>query len=85
MSSIEDIKQAVAKLEIDLAALRNAEQDLSNWEHHDLHRRDGSSAQDARHDEIGQTSRADVRDARSQVESQKALIARLLNGIGSKQ
>lgn len=84
MSNIDDIKQAVEKLGVDLATLRDAEQDLSNWEHSDLHRRDGSSAQDARHDEIGRSSREDVADARSQVESQKALIARLLNGIGSK-
>lgn len=81
MGIIEDLKQAVARLENDLVKLRDAEQDLSNWESHDLTREDGSGAQDARHQEIGRSSRDDVSEAKRQVEAQKALVASLLNGI----
>jgi len=81
MSNIDALKQAVAKLENDLVGLRNAEQDLANWESHDLTREDGSGAQDARHEEIGRSSREDVSEARREVASQKAVVATLLAGM----
>jgi hypothetical protein len=81
MNKIDALKQAVAKLEADLASLDNAERELSNWEDHDLTRRDGSSAQDARNEEMGRDARMRVRDAKHQVDAQKSAVAALTNAI----
>lgn len=81
MSKIDDLKEAVAKLEVDLAALSDAERDLSNWEEQDLKPRDRSSAQDARHEEMGRNASMRVRDGKHKVDSQKALVAVLTSAI----
>lgn len=81
MSKIDDLKEAVAKLEVDLAALGDAERGLSNWEDHDLNRRDGSGAQDARHEEMGRNASMRVTEAKHKVESQKTLVAALTGAI----
>lgn len=77
MSKIEELKQAVEKLEVCVTALVDAERDRSNWEDHDLSRRDGSSAQDARHEEMGRTASMRVNEARREVEAQKSVVAAL--------
>jgi hypothetical protein len=79
MSKMDELKQAVAQLEVDIAELSAAEKELSNWEDHDLHRRDGSGAQDARNEESGRDVRDRVWQAKQKVESQKRLIATLAN------
>ncbi len=81
MSKIDDLKQAVAKLEVDVAALSDAERDLSNWEDQDLNRRDDSSAQDARHEEMGRNESMRVREENHKIESQKALVVALTSAI----
>ena len=81
MSKIDDLKQAIAKLELDLAELSDAERHLSYWQDHDLNRRDGSSAQDARNEEIGRNANTRIRDAKHTVKSQKALVKALTTAI----
>lgn len=50
-------KESNQSLETQLA---NAEAELSQWEEHDLHRKDGSMAQDRRHEERGERLRQKV-------------------------
>ena len=42
-----------------------------------MHRREGSAAQDARHEEIGRRARERVNEARQAVESKKKVITAL--------
>lgn len=81
MSKIEELNQAKAKLEIDLAALRDAESDLSFWKYQDMNRSDGSGSQDARHDKMGRDAQDRVDHAKNQVEKQKALVQELEKAI----
>ena len=64
----------LADLEKELAG---AFQDLSMWKEHDMNRRDGSGAQDRRHEETGEWIRERVNDAQRAVAAQKSLIAQL--------
>ena len=81
MGKIEELKQAADQLEKDLAALGSAESDLAMWKYHDSIRGDGSSYQDARHEQIGRDAEDLVDNAKCKVERQKALISELLNSI----
>lgn len=81
MNKIEELKQAVAKLESDLTELAGAERGLSNWQDQDLNRRDGSSAQDARHDEMGRQASMKLTVVQRQVDEQKTSIVALVKVI----
>ena len=81
MKKIEELKNAVNQLEVDVAALKDAEQAVKNWQYGDLHRQDGSSAQDARHERMGREAHERVSQASQKVCLQKALIAKLTNEI----
>jgi hypothetical protein len=81
MKKILELKQAVEQLEACIAELSDAEKELSNWQYQDLHRRDGSSAQDARHEEFGREARDRVWQAKQKTESQKKLIATLTSAV----
>lgn len=81
MNKIDQLKQAVAKLETDLFALQSAESERSQWEDNDLTRRDGSSAQDARNDAIGRDASTRVMEAKHEVKLQKALVEKLASAI----
>lgn len=81
MNKIVELKDAVQQLEVDVAALKDAEQGEAEWTRHDLNRRDGSGAQDERHDRMGREARERVWRAKQKVNTQKALIANLANGI----
>lgn len=81
MSKVLELKQAVEKLEVDIAELEAAEKELSAWRDYDLHRRDGSAGQDALHEEHGQEVRDRVWQAKRKVESQKKLVSSLANAV----
>jgi hypothetical protein len=81
MSKIEELKDAVHQLEVDVAALTDAMREVEKWRGHDLNRRDGSSAQDERHERMGREARDLVWQARQKVKSQNELIAKLINAI----
>lgn len=81
MNKIVELKNAVAQLEIEVAALTDAEREVANWDYSDLHRQDGSSAQDERHERLGRNARERVWQARQKVNLQKDLIAKLTSAI----
>lgn len=66
--------QKLAQLEQEL---KEAEEALAQWQEHDFNRRDGSGAQDRRHEERGERLRDAVSSARQAVEAQKRFIAQL--------
>lgn len=66
--------QKLAQLEQEL---KKAEEALAQWQEHDFNRRDGSGAQDRRHEERGERLRDAVWSARQAVEAQKRFIAQL--------
>lgn len=76
----EDTKEAAqAKLVTLKAELKSADDELSSWYHHDLNRRDGSGAQDRRHEERGDSLKERLYQAGKKVEAQEQLIASLGN------
>lgn len=77
MNKIEELKAAVGELEIAVVELQNAESALDSWDNHDMRREDGSTAQDARHEEIGRRARERVNEARQIINSKKELVAAL--------
>ncbi|GKS87486.1 hypothetical protein AVMA1855_25060 [Acidovorax sp. SUPP1855] len=81
MSKIVELKDAVHQLETDVAALTAAEREVENWSYQDLNRRDGSSAQDERHERMGREARESAWQAKQKVNSQKNLIAELARAI----
>jgi len=81
MNNIVELKNAVVQLELDVAALTNAVREVENWEYSDLHRQDGSSAQDERHERMGRNARERVWQASQKVNLQKDLIAKLTSAI----
>ena len=81
MNKIVELKNAVAQLEIEVAALTDAEREVANWDYSDLQRQDGSSAQDERHERLGRNARERVWQARQKVNLQKDLIANLTSAI----
>ncbi len=81
MNKIVELKNAVAQLEIEVAALTDAEREVANWDYSDLQRQDGSSAQDERHERLGRNARERVWQARQKVNLQKDLIAKLTSAI----
>lgn len=81
MSKIVELKDAVHQLEVDVAALTDAEQEVADWDYSDLHRRDGSGAQDERHERMGREARERVWQASRKVQLQKDLIAKLTSAI----
>lgn len=56
-----------AALEAKRAELAAAEAELANWVDYDSRRRDGSGAQDRRHEEMGESLRREVRALREEV------------------
>lgn len=81
MSKVDELKQAVEQLQVDVADLHAAENELNGWHEHDLRRRDGSTRQDTLHEEHGQELRDSVWHAKRKVESQKGLISTLLSAV----
>lgn len=81
MSNINALKKAVEQLEVLSNELRDAENELSNWQDHDLTRRDGSGRQDATNDRIGREANDRVWLAKKNVESQKKLITDLTTAV----
>jgi hypothetical protein len=81
MSKIVELKSAVNQLEVDIAELTDAENAEAQWSHQDQNRRDGSGAQDERHDRMGRDARDRVWRAKQKVNTQKTLIANLANVI----
>ena len=76
-----ELKNAVDQLEVDLDELTKAEQAKEQWRHQDLSRRDGSWAQDERHDRMGQEADDRVRQAKQKVNAQKERFINLVNAI----
>lgn len=81
MNIIDELKVAVQQLEVEVAALTDAEREVANWSYSDLNRRDSSSAQDERHERISREARERASQARQKVKSRKDLIAELTNSI----
>lgn len=81
MSKIDELKGAVNQLEVDVAELTDAEKAEEQWSHLDLTRRDGSGAQDERHESSGEKARERVWRAKQKVNTQKELIANLTNAV----
>lgn len=81
MNKIVGLKDAVHQLEVDVAALTEAERGVANWSELDRTRRDGSSAQDERHESLGQEARERAWQAKQKVNSQKDRIAQLTKAI----
>lgn len=81
MNKIVELNDAVRQLGVLVAALAAAEKELENWRYSDLNRRDGSSAQDERHERIGRDASERVSQARQKVNLQKDLIAKLNSAI----
>lgn len=77
MREIEELQQALDLLNKYVAELTDAQSELSSWQSHDLHRKDGSGAQDARHEKHGRDAQDDVYDAKRKVESQARIVAAL--------
>lgn len=78
MKKIDELKAA---LEVEIDALAAADREVANWSYQDLHRQDGSGAQDARHERIGRETREHASHVRQKVESLKNQIAELTKGI----
>lgn len=55
---------------------------LAQWEDYDQRREDGSSAQDRRHEETGQSRRENVSEAIDAVSAQQRVIADLKAKLG---
>ena len=66
--------QQLAQLEQEL---KEAEEALAQWQEYDLNRRDGSGAQDRRHEERGERMRNAVWSARQAVDARKRYVAQL--------
>lgn len=66
---------ALKQLENLQAELVSAGQELSIWKDHDMHREDGSGAQDRRHEETGEWLRERLREASEKVAAQKKLMS----------
>lgn len=81
MNNIEELKQAVAKLESGLIELARAQVEVSNWQDQNLTRRDGSIAQDTRNDEMGRQADMKLMLAQRQVDEQKTSIVAVVNAI----
>lgn len=81
MNKTVDLKDAFSQLEVDVAALAIAEQEVDNWNDLNRDRLDGSGAQDERHERMGEGVRERALQARQKVNSQKALISKLLSAI----
>ena len=81
MSKILELKDAIHQLEDDVAALANAKRELENWKEQDRHRRDGSSAQDERHERMGREASERVWQAEQKIHSQKDLIVKITHAI----
>lgn len=58
--------ETLEKLQAELKSAINARE---NWEHQDLHRRDGSGAQDRRHEERGERLERDAQAARRELDA----------------
>lgn len=78
MSSSIEKAAALEKLNALEQELTDAIQDLAMWRQQDMHRSDGSGAQDARHEETGIWARSRVQSAEQAVKAQKAIYAQLL-------
>ena len=79
MTKVEELKQAVAALEDDLQELAKAKRELDSWYDYDRTRRDGSTRQDAMHEQSGEDARHAVYVAERNVEARKRVIASLAN------
>lgn len=80
-AKIVELKAAVEQLEVAVVALKQAEQEEANWKFSDLHRQDGSGAQDERHERMGRNASERVSQASQKVNLQKDLIAKLTRAI----
>jgi hypothetical protein len=81
VNKVDELKQVVEQLGVDLAELSAAEGELSNWYSYDLRRSDGSARQDALHEEHGREAENRVSQAKKRVESQKKLVSSLVNAL----
>lgn len=81
MSSLAELKQAVAQLEVDHIEFQSAKKELDNWHDYDMRRSDGSTRQDALHEEIGRNAKERVWHANRKFEAQKELISRLIKEL----
>lgn len=81
MSKFVELKDAVDQLEVAVAALADAEREEANWRYSDMHRQDGSRAQDERHERMGREASERVRHASQKVNLQKDLITKLISSI----
>ena len=79
MTKVDELKQAVVDLEVDLQALGEAKRELDSWHDYDRNRRDGSTRQDAMHEQSGEDARHSVWSAERKVEAQKRLVASLVS------
>lgn len=59
------------------AELQSAESELQSWEAYDMRRSDGSGAQDARHEKLGQDAKERVYRAQKKVSEQRAWLAKM--------
>lgn len=80
-AKIAELKAAVDQLGVAVIALREAEQEEANWKFSDLHRQDGSRAQDERHERMGQKASERVGQARLNFNLQKDLVEKLTRAI----
>ncbi len=72
-----EIAAAQKQLEILEEALASAIWERDNWEHQDLNRRDGSVAQDRRHEDRGERLENKIDEAHQAAVAQKTLIISL--------
>lgn len=75
--SIEQLQEANAALTGLLAQLVSARAGRRSWELHDLEREDGSSAQDARHNDEGDRLKDELWHATQAVKAQISVLKQL--------
>lgn len=75
--SIEQLQEANAALSGLLADLASAKARRRSWEQHDLEREDGSSVQDARHNDEGDRLQDELRHASHAVKAQISVLKKL--------
>ncbi len=81
MNKIDELSNAVQQLGVLVNAHKAAEKERENWRYSDLHRAEGSPAQDERHERLGREASERASEARQKVHAQKDLIAKLTDAI----